>query len=52
MDSQNKKDLPTFIVIIILTVIIIIWACIKLNDGYEVFDTGETETTTLVLPSD
>lgn len=52
MDSQNKKDLPTFIVIIILTIIIIIWACVKLYDGYEIFDVGETEATTLVSPND
>ena len=52
MDSQNKKDLPTFILIIVLTIIIIIWAFVKLNDGYKVYDVGETGLSTLASPND
>lgn len=52
MDSQNKQDLPTFLFIMFLIIVMIFWAIVQLNDGRRLIDSGETELSTLVSPID
>ena len=52
VDSQNKQDLPMFIFIMFLIIVMIFWAIVQLNDGRRLIDSGETELSTLVSPID
>jgi hypothetical protein len=52
VDGQNKQDLPMFIFIMFLIIVMILWAIVQLNDGQKLIDSGETELSTLVSPID